>query len=68
VQAIGERHVVFVPDPGEEGKFFPRPVQMGPLHGDLVTMLSGMQPGETVVTEGSFFLRAELLHNASAGL
>lgn len=68
VQAIGERQVVFVPAPDEEGKFLPRPVQVGPLHGDLITIRSGMQPGEAVVTEGSFFLRAELLRNAPAGL
>jgi RND family efflux transporter MFP subunit len=68
VQAMGERHVVFVPDPDEDGKFFPRPVQVGPLHGDRITIQSGIQPEERVVTEGSFFLRAELLRNAPAGL
>jgi RND family efflux transporter MFP subunit len=67
VQTIGERQVVFVPAPDEEGKFLPRPVQIGPLRGDLVTIRSGVQPGEAVVTEGSFFLRAEILRNAPAG-
>ena len=67
VQTIGERQVVFVPAPDEEGKFLPRPVQVGPLRGDLVTVRSGVQPGEVVVTEGSFFLRAEMLRNAPAG-
>jgi RND family efflux transporter MFP subunit len=66
VQTIGERQVVFVPAPDEEGKFLPRPVQVGPLRGDLVTVRSGVQPGEVVVTEGSFFLRAEMLRNAPA--
>jgi cobalt-zinc-cadmium efflux system membrane fusion protein len=66
VQTIGERQVVFVPAPDEEGRFLSRPVQVGPLRGDLVTIRSGVQPGEVVVTEGSFFLRAEMLRNAPA--
>lgn len=68
VQTIGGRHVVFVPAPDEEGKFLPRPVQLGPLHGALVAVHQGVQPGESVVTEGSFLLRAELLRNAPTGL
>jgi cobalt-zinc-cadmium efflux system membrane fusion protein len=67
VQTIGERQIVFVPAPDEEGKFLARPVQVGPLRGDFVTIRSGVQPGEVVVTEGSFFLRAEMLRNAPAG-
>jgi membrane fusion protein, heavy metal efflux system len=66
VQTMGERQVVFVPAPDEEGKFLPRPVEVGPLRGDRVTIRSGVQPGEVVVTEGSFFLRAEMLRNAPA--
>ena len=66
VQTIGERQVVFVPAPDEEGKFLPRPMQVGPLRGDLITIRSGVQPGEVVVTEGSFLLRAELLRNSPA--
>jgi membrane fusion protein, heavy metal efflux system len=64
VQTIGERQVVFVPAPDEEGKFLARTVQLGPLRGDRITIRSGVQPGEMVVTEGSFFLRAEMLRNA----
>jgi RND family efflux transporter MFP subunit len=64
VQTIGARQVVFVPAPDEEGKFLARLVQVGPLRGDLVTIRSGVRPGEVVVTEGSFFLRAEMLRNA----
>jgi RND family efflux transporter MFP subunit len=67
VQTIGERQVVFVPVPDEEGKFVARPVQAGPLRGDRVTIRSGLQPGEVVVTEGSFFLRAEMLRYAPSG-
>jgi RND family efflux transporter MFP subunit len=67
VQTIGERQIVFVPALDEEGKFLSRSVQVGPLRGDLVTIRSGVQPGEAVVTEGSFFLRAEMLRNAPTG-
>ena len=30
-------------------------------------MLGGLRPGEVVVTEGSFFLRAESLRNGPSG-
>ena len=66
VQAIGERQVVFIPVPDEEGKFVARTVQVGPPRGDFATIRSGLKSGEDVVTEGSFFLRAEMLRNASA--
>jgi multidrug efflux pump subunit AcrA (membrane-fusion protein) len=68
VQTIGERQTVFIPVPDEEGKFLARTVQLGPLRGDRVAVRSGVQPGEAVVTEGSFFLRAEMLRNAPTGL
>ena len=32
----------------------------------LMAMEMGLQPGETVVTEGSFLLRAELLRNTAS--
>jgi membrane fusion protein, heavy metal efflux system len=64
VQTLGVRQVVFVSAPDEEGKFLARTVELGPVRGDRVVIRSGVQPGETVVTEGSFFLRAEMLRNA----
>jgi len=67
VQAIGERQVVFVPAEGEDGKFIQRQVRLGSPIGDNYTVLSGLKAGETVVTEGSFFLRAEVLRNAPGG-
>src|SRR5712691_6708270 len=66
VQTVGERQVVFLPAPDEEGKFVARTVQVGPARGELATIRSGVEPGEVVVTEGSFFLRAEMLRNAPA--
>jgi cobalt-zinc-cadmium efflux system membrane fusion protein len=66
VQAIGGRQVVFVAVPGEEGRFLQRTVELGPLAGESYPVHNGLQPGEVVVTEGSFFLRAESLRNAPA--
>jgi RND family efflux transporter MFP subunit len=67
VQTIGGRQVVFVLAEDEEGTFIQRPVQVGRLLGDSYTVLRGLQPGEVVVTEGSFFLRAESLRNNPSG-
>ena len=67
VQAIGDRQVVFVPAQGEDGKFIQRQVRLGSLVGDSYTVLSGLRAGDMVVTEGSFFLRAEALRNAPSG-
>jgi RND family efflux transporter MFP subunit len=67
VQSIGERMVVYVPAEGEEGKFLERTVKLGPPAGDAVQVLEGLKPGEKVVTEGSFFLRAEAARSRSGG-
>jgi cobalt-zinc-cadmium efflux system membrane fusion protein len=67
VQTIGGRQVVFVAVPGEEGRFVQRTVTLGPLVGESYTVLQGLQRGDVVVTEGSFFLRAESLRNAPSG-
>jgi RND family efflux transporter MFP subunit len=67
VQAIGDRQVVFMPVPGEDGKFIQRQVRLGPPMADSYTVLSGLRAGDMVVTEGSFFLRAEALRNAPSG-
>lgn len=67
VQTVGERHVVFLAVKGEEGKFIQRTVRIGRAVGESLTVLGGLEPGDTVVTEGSFFLRAEALRNAPSG-
>jgi cobalt-zinc-cadmium efflux system membrane fusion protein len=67
VQTIGGRQVVFVVVPDEEGRFVQRMVKLGALVGESYPVLQGLQPGEAVVTEGSFFLRAESLRNAPSG-
>ena len=63
VQSLGDRQVVFVPARNEPEKFLSRAVRLGPLSGDAYPVLAGLEPGETVVTEGSFLLRAEVLRN-----
>ena len=67
VQAVGDRQVVFVPVEGEEGKFIQRQIRVGEPIGDNYPVLAGLRPGDVVVTEGSFFLRAESLRNSPSG-
>jgi membrane fusion protein, heavy metal efflux system len=59
VQAIGDRTVVYVSAEGDEGRFIERPVKVGVASGDTIEVTSGLKAGERVVSEGSFFLRAE---------
>lgn len=67
VQAIGEKTVVYTPVEGEEAKFTERPVKLGPSRGKVVQVLEGLKPGDKVVTDGSFFLRAEATRTRSGG-
>lgn len=67
VQALGDRQVVFVPAGNEEGKFVQRTVRLGPATGEHYVVRAGLRPGDTVVTEGSFLLRAEVARNAPSG-
>lgn len=64
VQTLGDRHVVYLPAKDDEGRFIQRSVKLGPSTADGYVVLSGLQPGEVVVTEGSFFLRAEVVRNS----
>jgi cobalt-zinc-cadmium efflux system membrane fusion protein len=59
VQTIGDRSVVYVPAEGEEGKFVERTLRLGLPGGEFVPVLDGLKPGDKVVTDGSFYLRAE---------
>jgi cobalt-zinc-cadmium efflux system membrane fusion protein len=58
VQAVGERNVVYVAT-SEEGRFEERIVRLGDSFEDAVEILDGVRAGERVVTDGSFYLRAE---------
>jgi len=57
VLPTGERRVVFV-DLGD-GRLAPREVQLGARAGDYFEVLSGLKPGEVVVTSGNFLVAAE---------
>jgi RND family efflux transporter MFP subunit len=58
VQSIGSRTVVYVATE-DEGRFVERTIQLGAAAGDAVEVVGGLKPGERVVTDGSFYLRAE---------
>ena len=54
----GERQVAFVSR--GEGKFEPRDVRLGIENGDgMVEVISGLKPGEMVVTSGQFLIDSE---------
>jgi membrane fusion protein, heavy metal efflux system len=57
LQRMDNQWVVFLPR--GEGRFEVRPVERGRDLGDEVAVLSGLKPGEPVVVEGAFVLRAE---------
>ena len=57
VQMIGERAVVYVAL--GDGNFVERTVQLGGAVGDVISVTEGLRAEERVVSEGSFFLRAE---------
>jgi RND family efflux transporter MFP subunit len=59
VQNVGDRTVIYLVNPKEPGKFIEREVRLGRASGEQVEITSGLQPGDVVVTGGSFFLRAE---------
>lgn len=59
VQNVGDRTVVYLVDAAKPGTFIERAVRLGAAAGDHVPVLSGVQAGDVVVSEGSFSLRAE---------
>lgn len=59
LQTIGNEQVAFV-QLAQPGQFQMRRIQTGEEVGQFVRVLSGVSAGEKVVTEGSFFLRAEM--------
>ena len=59
IQIIGDQPVVYVADPRTPGRFTERPIRTGPETGDRIAVASGITVGESVVSGGSFFVRAE---------
>jgi len=59
VQNVADRSFVYVTKPEAPSQFTEREVRLGVQSGEHVQVLSGLRPGDRVVAEGSFFLRAE---------
>jgi len=59
VQIVGSETVVYVAVDAQQGRFAERPVEIGTENGDRVLVVSGLQAGDAVVTDGVFFVRAE---------
>lgn len=67
VQDVEGRQVVWVPG-DEPGHFTVRPVEVGQtLGGGRVEILSGLQPGDRIVTAGAFTLKAQLAKGEFGG-
>jgi len=56
----GTRAVVYVPDPGEPGRFVGREIELGPQAGEFVVVRAGLAEGERVVTHGNFKIDSAL--------
>jgi cobalt-zinc-cadmium efflux system membrane fusion protein len=59
LQHVDSQEIMFVPEGGSA--FRARQVQTGQHSESMVEILSGLQPGEKIVTEGAFHLKSELL-------
>lgn len=68
VQNVADRAVVCLADPAQQGRFIEREVRLGEPSGDRVVVLSGVQRADSVVTAGSFSLRAERERQGSGHL
>jgi RND family efflux transporter MFP subunit len=58
IQQVGERQLVYLKS-STPGVFVEREIDTVRTSGDRVEVPSGLQPGDTIVTDGSFFVRAE---------
>ena len=65
VQNVNNQQVVFVTT-NQRNVFVMRPVRLGPEVNGRYPVAEGLTLGESVVTEGSFLLRAEYLKSAAA--
>jgi RND family efflux transporter MFP subunit len=60
VQTLADRLVVYVVDPRTPTRFVERQVVLGePTDSESIRVVSGLVPGEQIVSKGSFALRAE---------
>ncbi|MBI2192700.1 MAG: efflux RND transporter periplasmic adaptor subunit [Planctomycetes bacterium] len=63
LQTEGNTSVVFAQE-GEEGRFVRRPVRLGRQVGGYAEIVAGLKEGESVVTEGAFSLKSEMMKGA----
>jgi cobalt-zinc-cadmium efflux system membrane fusion protein len=61
----GELEIVFLPV--AEGRFQAQPVETGRREGEWVEVVSGLAPGDEIVTKGSFLLKSELAREELGG-
>jgi multidrug efflux pump subunit AcrA (membrane-fusion protein) len=61
----GTRQLVFLARPG--GYFEPREIKVGPRLENQYIVLSGLEPGDTIVTSGNFLIDSESRLSAVTG-
>jgi cobalt-zinc-cadmium efflux system membrane fusion protein len=61
IQTVNGSTAVFLPVKGEENTFVMRPVSTGSTLSGMVSIVSGLNEGERIVTVGTFILKADLL-------
>jgi RND family efflux transporter MFP subunit len=67
VMDSGDKQYVFLVH--DEGTFEPRTIEMGPKLDGKVVVLSGLEPGDTIVTSGNFLVDSESrLKSAMGGM
>ena len=59
MQNVDNRTVVYLTDPTQPNRFIEREVQLGNASGNDVDVVNGVEAGDTIVSVGSFFVRAE---------
>jgi hypothetical protein len=59
VQSVGDRQVVYVASATDPTGFVEREVRAGRAFGERIEVLAGLTVGDSVVSKGSFFVRAE---------
>ena len=62
VQRVGDKSVVFIEQ--QPGTYLPRQVLVGATSNNKMQVTSGLQPGDRVVTSGSFYLKSMLLRQS----
>lgn len=60
VQQYGDRAVVYLVKADTPGQLIEREVQPGRREGDRIEILAGVTAGDSVVADGSFYVRAEV--------